>query len=171
MKFTSRRIYDFSTLGHVTIFIISTIPLILLILFVPFFRDIWESPGVGYYYKTGGPRRQPRLLFYPLFFAIRIIFFTPFRKKTITLQDDRIIHQKDEILYSDIKIKYYVNPFIVSKGAIFVSSKADEYAYFTIGSRYKNCWLIWEELLNRVKAANPGADIDPKIEQRISQLK
>ena len=171
MKFTSRRYYDFSPLGHLIIFIFAVICIVLLIHFVPFARDLWESaPITSYSGKGGRPKRPQRYVFLPLFILIRLLF-TPFRRKTITLEEDRIIHQKDEILYSDIKIEYSANPFVVSKGALLISSTTDKYISFAIGSRYKNCWIIWEELIQRVKAANPDADIDPQIEQRILQLK
>ena len=162
MQFTSKRKYDFSAFGYVAICVIAVTYLSLLYFFVPLAADLFleRFPLEN--------RFARRFAMFILFIPFALIF-TPFKRKTITLQDDRIIHQKDEILYSDIKLEYSANPFVVSGGAILVSSKTDKYACFAIGSRYYACWHIWEELITRVRATNPDADIDPLIEQKLQK--
>jgi hypothetical protein len=160
MTFTSKRKYDFSVLGYVAICVIAVIYLALLHFFFPLAADLFLA-------RFPLENRFARRFAMFVFFIPFVLIFTPFKRKTITLQDDRIIHQKDEILYSDVKLEYSANPFVVSGGALLVSSKTEKHISFAIGSRYQKCHIIWEEMLNRVQKANSDADIDPLIKQKL----
>ena len=161
MHFTSKRSYDFSILGYAAICVVEIVFFVLLYFFVPavvnFFWDRIREDRI--------PNRYSGVAF--VLFLPVLLLFTPLRRKTIILYDDKVLHEKTVIPYTDIKLEYSANPFVTAKGTLLVSSKTDKYASFTVGSRYKKCHIIWEELLNRVNAANPDADIDPQIEQKL----